>query len=29
MNDGEIAVVKKDSIWVTDRKGNPITKKSI
>lgn len=27
MNDGEIAVVKKDSIWVTDRKGNPITKK--
>ena len=24
MNDGEIAVVKKDSIWVTDRKGNPI-----
>ncbi len=27
MNDGEIAVVKKDGIWVTDRKGNPITKK--
>ena len=27
MNDGEIAIVKKDSIWVTDRKGNPITKK--
>ena len=27
MNDGEIAVVKKDSIWVTDREGNSITKK--
>ncbi len=27
MNDGEIAVVKKDGIWITDRKGNPITKK--
>lgn len=27
MNDGEIAVVKKDSIWVTDRDGNSITKK--
>lgn len=24
---GEIAVVKKDSIWITDRKGNSITKK--
>ncbi len=27
MNDGEIAVVKKDSIEVIDRDGNPITKK--
>lgn len=27
MNDGEIAVVKKDGVWITDRKGNPITKK--
>lgn len=27
MNDGEIAIVKKDSVWVTDRAGNPITKK--
>lgn len=27
MNDGEIAVVKKDSIAVTDREGLPVTKK--
>lgn len=27
INDGEIAVVKKDSIWVTNREGLPVTKK--
>ena len=27
INDGEIAVVKKDSIWITNREGLPITKK--
>ena len=27
INDGEIAVVKKDSVWITNRRGEPITKK--
>ncbi|WP_196593773.1 glutamine--fructose-6-phosphate transaminase (isomerizing) [Pectinatus sottacetonis] len=27
INDGEIAVVKKDSIWITNHEGLPITKK--
>lgn len=27
MNDGEIAIVKKDNVWVTDLEGNPISKK--
>jgi glucosamine--fructose-6-phosphate aminotransferase (isomerizing) len=27
LNDGEVAVVKKDSVWITDRAGNPVTKK--
>lgn len=27
INDGEIAVVKKDSIWITNRDGLPVTKK--
>ena len=27
INDGEVAVVKKDSVWITNRRGEPITKK--
>jgi glutamine---fructose-6-phosphate transaminase (isomerizing) len=27
LNDGEIAVIRKDSVWVTNREGEPITKK--
>ena len=27
MNDGEIAIVMKDKVWVTDLEGNPISKK--
>jgi len=27
INDGEVAVVKKDSIWITNREGQPVTKK--
>ncbi len=27
MNDGEIAIVKKDTVWVTDLQGTPISKK--
>ncbi|MBQ9364888.1 MAG: glutamine--fructose-6-phosphate transaminase (isomerizing) [Schwartzia sp.] len=27
MSDGEIAVVKKDSVWVTNNQGEPVTKK--
>jgi glutamine---fructose-6-phosphate transaminase (isomerizing) len=27
LNDGEVAVVKKDSVWITDREGIPVTKK--
>jgi glucosamine--fructose-6-phosphate aminotransferase (isomerizing) len=27
MNDGEVAVVKPDSVWITDRAGVPVTKK--
>lgn len=27
LNDGELAVVKKDSVWVTNKQGFPITKK--
>ena len=27
MNDGEIAIVQKDNVWVTDMDGNPISKK--
>ncbi|MCH4167346.1 MAG: glutamine--fructose-6-phosphate transaminase (isomerizing) [Megasphaera sp.] len=27
MNDGEIAIVQKDKVWVTDTEGNPISKK--
>ena len=27
INDGEMAVVKKDSVWITNRRGEPITKK--
>lgn len=27
MNDGEMAIVKKDGVWVTDLEGNPISKK--
>ncbi len=27
LNDGEVAVVKADSIWITDREGVPVTKK--
>lgn len=27
MNDGEMAIVKKDNVWVTDLEGNPISKK--
>ena len=27
LNDGEFAVVKKDSVWVTNREGEPVTKK--
>lgn len=27
INDGELAVVKKDSVWITNRRGEPITKK--
>lgn len=27
INDGEIAVVKKDSVWITNRRGEPIIKK--
>lgn len=27
VSDGEIAIVKKDSVWITDREGLPITKK--
>lgn len=27
MNDGEIAIVQKDRVWVTDLQGNPISKK--
>ncbi len=27
LNDGEMAVVKKDSVWITNRQGEPVTKK--
>lgn len=27
INDGELAVVKSDSVWITDRQGTPVTKK--
>lgn len=27
INDGELAVVRKDSIWITNRRGEPVTKK--
>ncbi len=27
INDGEMAVVKKDSVWITNREGQPVTKK--
>ena len=27
INDGEMAVVKKDSVWITNRAGEPVTKK--
>lgn len=27
INDGELAVVRKDSVWITNRRGEPITKK--
>ncbi len=27
INDGELAVVKKDSVWITNRDGEPVTKK--
>jgi len=27
LNDGEVAVVKADSVWITDREGVPVTKK--
>jgi len=27
INDGEVAVVKKDSVWITNREGKPVTKK--
>jgi glucosamine--fructose-6-phosphate aminotransferase (isomerizing) len=27
LNDGEMAVVRKDSVWVMDREGKPVTKK--
>lgn len=27
LNDGELAVVKKDSVWITNRSGEPVTKK--
>ena len=27
LNDGEMAVVKKDSVWITNREGEPVTKK--
>ncbi len=27
INDGEVAVVKKDSVWITNRQGEPVTKK--
>lgn len=27
MNDGEVAIVKKDSVWVTDLDGQPVSKK--
>ena len=27
INDGEMAVVRKDSVWITNRQGEPVTKK--
>ena len=27
INDGEVAIVKKDSVWITNREGQPVTKK--
>ena len=27
INDGEMAVVRKDSVWITNRQGKPVTKK--
>ena len=27
INDGEMAIVKKDSVWITNREGQPVTKK--
>ena len=27
LNDGELAIVKKDSVWISNRKGEPVTKK--
>ena len=27
INDGEVAVIKADSVWITDREGVPVTKK--
>lgn len=27
LNDGEVAVVRKDSVWITNHRGEPITKK--
>lgn len=27
LNDGELAIVKKDSVWISNRQGEPVTKK--